>query len=92
MENIFYSENIHHAYNFYGTDLYVSVCRGVFRTQQNISDAVSLRKLQKSLIVDVRMGSNYTFVITFPVKKVSRMSIFAFVRVIEKFILDLLVS
>ena len=44
------------------------------------------------------MGSNYTSVITFTVEKVSRMSIFVlytnvnFVRDIEKFMLDLLVS
>ena len=35
MKNIFYSKTIRYAYNFYGTDLYlyVSVSRGVFRTQ-----------------------------------------------------------
>ena len=32
-KNIFYSENIHYAYKFYGTDLYVSVCN-VFRTSR----------------------------------------------------------
>ena len=58
MKNIFYSKNIHYAYNFYATDLYVSVWRGVLRSQQNICGEASLRKLQKSLIVDVRMGSN----------------------------------
>ena len=55
---------------------YVSVCRGVFRTQQNICGGASYRKLQESLIVDVRMGSNYTSGITFTVEKVSRMSMF----------------
>ena len=35
-KNIFDSENIQYAYNLYGTDLYVNVCKGVFRTQQNI--------------------------------------------------------
>ena len=76
IKNIFYSENIHDAYNFYGTDLYVSVCRGLFRTQHNICVGASLRKLQKCLIADVRIGSNYTSSITFEVEKVSRMSIF----------------
>ena len=76
MKNIFYSKNIHNAYNFYGIDLYVSVCRGVFRTQYNICGGASLRKLQKSLIVDVRMGSKHTLGITFTVEKVCRVSIF----------------
>ena len=55
-----------------------------------------MRKLQKRLIVDVRMGSNYTSGITSTAEKISRMSIFVLYsqrqfRVIEKFILDLLV-
>ena len=93
---IFYSKNIHYAYNFYGTDLYVSVWRGVLRSQQNICGAASLRKLQKSLIVDVWMGSNNVSSLTLTVEKVSRMSILVlyshFVRVVEKFTLDLLSS
>ena len=35
-----------------------------------------MKILQKSLFVNVRMGSSYTSVITFTVEKVSRMSIF----------------
>ena len=30
-KKIFYSENIQYAYNFSWTDLYVNVCRSVFR-------------------------------------------------------------
>ena len=41
-KNVFYSKNIQHAYNFYGTDL--NVCRGIFRTQPNIYDGASLQK------------------------------------------------
>ena len=91
-----YSENIHYAYNFYGTDVYVSVCRDVFRTQQNICGGDSLRKLQKSFIVDVRMGSKYVSGITFTVRKVTECQYLSdivnvtFVRVIEKFVIDLL--
>ena len=32
-EKTFYSENVHYAYNFHGTDLYVNVCIGVFRAR-----------------------------------------------------------
>ena len=46
-------------YNFYGAELYVNVRRGVFRTKENICDGASLRKSQKSFIVDVQLGSNY---------------------------------
>ena len=60
----------------YGTDLHVSVCRGLFRNQQNICGGASLRKLQKSFIVDVPMGSKYASGLTFIVEKVYRMSIF----------------
>ena len=35
-KNVFYCKNIQYACNFYGTDLYVSKCRGVFTTQSNI--------------------------------------------------------
>ena len=31
-KSIFYSKNIQYPYNLYGTELYVNVCRGVFRT------------------------------------------------------------
>ena len=55
-KNVFYSENIKYVCNFYGTDLYppeCNVCKDVFRTQSNIYDGVSLRKSQKSFIVDL---------------------------------------
>ena len=35
-KNIFYSENIQYVYGFYTTDLYINICRDVFRTQLNI--------------------------------------------------------
>ena len=69
-------ENIQYAYNFYGTDLYVNVCRGVFKTQSNFYGGAPLRKLQESFIVDVRLGSKYASGIDFTVEKVCRMSIF----------------
>ena len=58
------------AYNFYETDL--NVCRGVFKTQSNIYGGASLRKLQKSFIVDARLGSKYISGISFTVAKVYR--------------------
>ena len=54
-KNQFYRKNIQYLYNFYGTDLHVNVCRGVFRTQCNIYGRASLRKLQKCFIVDVQV-------------------------------------
>ena len=63
------------------TDLYVIVCRGAFRGQQNICGGGSLKILQKDFIIDVQMGSKYVSGITFTVEKVYRMSI-----VIEKFL------
>ena len=56
-KNVFYSKNIQYAYNFYETDL--NICRGVFRAQSNIYGRASLRKSQKSFIVDTRLGSKY---------------------------------
>ena len=58
------------------TDLYVNVCRGIFRTQSNISRGASLQKSQKSFLVDVRLRSKYVFGIGFTVEKVCRVSIF----------------
>ena len=69
-KNVFYSKNIQYAYNFYGTDL--NVCRGVFRTRSNIYGGASLRKSQKSFIVDARLGSKYVSGIGFTVEKVYR--------------------
>ena len=75
-KNVFYSKHIQLAYKFYGTDLYVNVCRGVFRTQSNIYGGASSRKSQKSFAVDVRLGSKYASGIGFTVEKAYRMSIF----------------
>ena len=75
-KNVFHSENIQYAYNFYGTDLYLNVCRGVFRAHSNIYGGVSLRKSQKIFIVGVWLGSKYASGKNFRVEKVYRMSIF----------------
>ena len=75
-KSVFYSKNIQYAYNFYGTDLYVNVCRGVFRTQSNIYGGASLQKSLESFIVDVQLGSKYASGICFTVEKVYRMLIF----------------
>ena len=53
-----------------GTGL--NVCRGVFRTQTNIYGGGSLRKSQKSVIVDVRLGSKYVSSIGFTIENVYR--------------------
>ena len=45
-------------------------------TQSNIHGGASLRKSQESFIVDVRLGSKYTFGVGFKVEKVYKMSIF----------------
>ena len=75
-KNVFYSKNIQYAYYFYGTDLYLNACRGVFRTYTNIYGGAYLQKSQESFIVDVRLGSKYASSIGFTVEKVYRMSIF----------------
>ena len=69
-KNVFYNKNIQYAYNFYGTDL--NVWRGVFRTQSNIYGGASLRKSQKSFIVDTRLGPKYVSGIGFTVEKFYR--------------------
>ena len=69
-KNVFYNKNIQYAYNFYGTDL--NVWRGILRTQSNIYGGASLRKSQKSFIVDARLGSKYVSGIGFTVEKVYR--------------------
>ena len=56
-KSVFYSKNVQNAYGFYGTGLYVNVCRGVFRTQSNIYSGAYLQKSQESFIVDVGLGS-----------------------------------
>ena len=75
-KTVFYSKNIQYAYNFYGTNLYVNVCRDVFRTYSNIYGGASLQESQDSFIVDVRLGSKYASGIGFTTEKVYRMSIF----------------
>ena len=75
-KSVFYSKNIQYAYSFYGTELYVNVCRGIFRIQSNIYGGASLQILQESFIVDVRLGSIYASDIGFTVEKIYRMSIF----------------
>ena len=69
-KKLVYIENIQYAINFYGTDLQVNVRRGLLRTQLKIYGGASLQKSQKSVIVDVRLGSKYVFVIAYRVEKV----------------------
>ena len=73
-KSAFYSKKI--AYNLYGTELYVNVCRGVFRTQSNIYGDASMQKPLESFIVDARLGSKYASSIGLTVEKVYAMSIF----------------
>ena len=58
-KSVFHGKNIQYAYNFYGTELYVNICRGIFKTQSNILGGTYLQKSQESFIVDVRLGSKY---------------------------------
>ena len=55
--------------------MYVTICTGVFRTQQIIYSGAFLRKSQKNFNVHVRLGSKYASGISFIVEKVFRMSI-----------------
>ena len=75
-KTVFYNKNIQYAYNFYGTDLHVNICRGVFRTYSNIYGGASLQKSQETFIVVFRLGSKYTSGIGFTIDKVCRISIF----------------
>ena len=75
-KSVFYSKDIQYAHNFYGTELYANVCRGVFKTQSNIYGGASLEKSQENFIVDVWLISKYASAIGFAVEKVYRMSIF----------------
>ena len=43
-KSVFCSKNIIYAYNCYGTDMYVNVYRGVFRTQSNNYGGASFLK------------------------------------------------
>ena len=69
-KNVFCSKNIQYVNNFYGSDLYVNVCRGVFRSRSNIYGGASLRKSQENFIADARLGSKYTSSIGFTVEKI----------------------
>ena len=55
-KTVLYSKNIQYGYNFYGTDLYVNVCRGVFRTYFHIYSGAFLQKSQENVIADFRLG------------------------------------
>ena len=33
-KSVFYSKDIQYAYHFYETDLYVNICRNIFRTSR----------------------------------------------------------
>ena len=73
---VFYRKNIQYVYNLYATELYVNICRDVFRIQSNICVGASLQKSQESFIVDVGLVSKCASGIGFTVQKVYRMSIF----------------
>ena len=60
-KNVFYSQSIQYVYNFYVTDPNLCIYGGA-----------SLRKSQKSFIVDARLGSKYVSGIGFTVEKVYR--------------------
>ena len=49
-KSIFYSKNIQYGYHFYGTELYVNICRSGFRTQSNIYGGTSLQKSLESMM------------------------------------------
>ena len=59
-----------------GLNLYIDVCRGVFRTQPNAYGGASLEKSQESFTVDFRLGSKYASGIGFTVEKIYRISVF----------------
>ena len=75
-KSVYYSKNIKYAYNFHGTDLYINVCRGLFRIHSNVYGIASLQKSQENFNVDFRLGSKYSSGISFTVEKVYRMSLF----------------
>ena len=75
-KSVFYSKIIQYAYNYYGIELYVNVCRGAFRTQSNIYGGASLQQSQERFIVNILLGSKYASGIGFTVEKVYRISIF----------------
>ena len=59
-----------------GLNLYVDVCRGVFRAPPNVYGGASLEKSKESFTVDFRLGSKYASGIGFTVEKIYRMSVF----------------
>ena len=75
-KSVLYSKNIQYAYNFYGTDLYINVCRGIFRTHSNVYGGASLQKSQGRFTVDIQLGCKYVSGIGFKVEKVYRLSTF----------------
>ena len=75
-KNVFYCKNVQYVYNFYGDNRYLNICRGVFRTRQNIYGGAYSQKSQKSFIVDAWLGSKYASGIGFTEEKVYRISIF----------------
>ena len=86
-----------HSVSIYSTEMYVNVCRDVFRILQIIYGGAFLRKSQKNFIVNVRLGSKYASGISFLVEKVCRMSILNLYSQSQlcqsqKFATDLLVS
>ena len=66
--------NMHISMSLTCIHQYVNVYRGVFRTQSNIYGGASLRKSQKSFIVDA--GLSDVSGIGFTVEKVYKMPIF----------------
>ena len=75
-KSVFYNKNIQYANNLYGIDLYVNLCRGVFRNHSNIYGEASLQRSQESFIVDVPLGSKYDPGIGFTVERVYGLSTF----------------
>ena len=62
-KSVFYSKNIQYAHNFYGTELYVNKCRGVFRTQSNICEWTSFYMLGDPVMNELK--KKVQFVIKF---------------------------
>ena len=78
-KNVFYSKNIQYAeykYTFCGTELYVNICRGVFRTQSNIYGEASFKTSKKEHYCRCSDGSKYASGIGVTVEKAYRISIF----------------
>ena len=94
-KKIFYSKNTNYANSFYGNEMYVNLCRGVFRTQQITYDGAFFEKSLKSFIVDVRLGSKYASGISFMVEKMLQTFVecqYLSCSQSQKFVIDLLIS